>query len=110
MVSKYFKNSKHYEDGMTSRDKQIHWPFILIVAITLSPTISSACAVCFGNAESAMVQGTNIAIITLLSVTGSVLGAIVAFALRMKHRSKLLERYKGNGQAIKSNELKGSWF
>tara|TARA_B100000315_G_scaffold218843_1_gene220390 strand:+ start:16220 stop:16462 length:243 start_codon:yes stop_codon:yes gene_type:complete len=80
------------------------------MAIVFSPAIGSACAVCFGNAESAMVQGVNLAIISLMGVTGSVLGAIVAFALRMKRRSKLLERHKGNGQAIKSKELKGGWF
>ena len=57
-----------------------------------------------------MVHGANVAIITLMGITGSVLGAIVAFALRMKKRSKLLARHRGNGQAIKLEELKGGWF
>ena len=96
--------------SMTSGETKMHWHKLLIIAIILSPAIGSACAVCFGNEESAMVHGANVAIITLMGVTGSVLGAIVAFALRMNKRSKLLERYKGNGQAIKSKELKGGWF
>ena len=67
----------------------------------LVPGITSACAVCFGDPESAMTHGANLAILTLMGVTGGVLGGIVAFALRMRKRSKLLERHKGNGQAIR---------
>ena len=70
----------------------------------LVPDMTYACAVCFGAADSPQTHGLNMAIMMLMGVTGSVLGAIVAFALRMRRRSRLISRYKGNGQFLSEKE------
>ena len=63
------------------------------VALTLVVSLvavgaASACSVCFGDPDDPQSHGMNMAILTLLGVTGSVLGSIVAvgtsIALRVR--------------------------
>lgn len=88
---------------------KLHRCLILEGAVlsTLLPGTVSACAVCFGDPESAMTHGVNMAIITMGGVTGSVLGGLALFFFHIRKRSNLLGRHKNNGQTIKT---KGRWF
>ncbi len=61
---------------------------ILILVLVLSPGISWACATCYGAADAPATQGMNWAIITLLGITGSMLGSIVTVLVRFKNRAK----------------------
>ena len=50
------------------------------------------CAVCFGDVDSAAVDGMNKAIISLLGTTGVVLSGIVASIFTIRNKSKNSER------------------
>lgn len=67
-----------------------------IIIWVLFPDLLNACAVCFGDPESSMVQGVNMAILTMGGVTGSVLGGFVLFYYQIKKRFKLTGKYKEN--------------
>jgi len=56
-----------------------------------------ACATCFGAPDSSMTQGMNMAIITLLGVTGAVLGGFIATIVYFIRRAR---RYEAMEQAI----------
>lgn len=71
------------------------------VGTLLAPEVTRACAVCFGDPESPMTDGINLAILTLVGVTGSVLGGFVAFFLHLRKRARLFSRPKPNGKALK---------
>lgn len=60
---------------------------IVLILIGLS-SAAVACPVCYGSDETSS-AGINLAIMTLLGITGSVLGAIVAFAVYMKKRANV---------------------
>lgn len=49
-----------------------------------------ACPVCFGASDSPMAQASNLAILALLGVTVSVLGAFATFFIHLKRRAKLI--------------------
>jgi hypothetical protein len=61
-----------------------------VVAMTMiGPVRASACPVCFGDAQSAEVEGAKWAILFLVGLTGIVLAGIVAFAMHMRRRSRM---------------------
>lgn len=74
----------------------IHWLknrmwLALVVATILAPRASLACAVCYGASDAAQTRGMNFGIITMLGVTGVVLGGfggmIFCFARRARRHS-----------------------
>ena len=54
----------------------------------LTPSIAVACATCFGTPDAPMTHGMNMAIISLMAVTGTVLGGIVTFFISLIRKSK----------------------
>jgi hypothetical protein len=70
--------------------------WIRVVAATLVLTAVSrealACPVCFGMAEGALVDGSNIGIFTLLAVTLAMLGAFAAFFVHLRRRERAMPR------------------
>ena len=65
-------------------------PLLILAILTLIHLESAtACPYCFGtgSAESSVTEGARMAIVTLLGVTGSVLGAFAFFFFRLLKRS-----------------------
>ena len=64
----------------------------LILSIILSALISLdvlyACATCFGDPNSKATQGMNLAIITMITVTGGVLSSFLSFVYILNKRAK----------------------
>lgn len=54
--------------------------------------VALACPVCYGNPDSSSAQGMNAAILSLLGVTGGVLGGFASMFLRLRRRAKTLAR------------------
>lgn len=52
---------------------------------------ATACSVCFGDPDNAQSHGMNMAILTLLGVTGGVLSAIAAFGITIALRIRRAE-------------------
>ncbi len=66
--------------------------FIATMACTLAIAgVASACSVCFGDPDDAQSHGMNMAILTLLGVTGGVMSTIVAFATTIALRIRRAE-------------------
>jgi hypothetical protein len=61
-------------------------------ALHLLTAVSLACPNCFGDPQSGMTEGMNMAILSLLGITGAVLVGIVAFFLHMRRRVVEFER------------------
>jgi len=65
---------------------------IIITAIAIfifaSPDIVYACSTCFGDPNAKATQGMNLAIITLLTITGGVLSSFVSFIYVLNKRAK----------------------
>jgi len=67
------------------------WPGVLIVAIlALSAEPVLACPVCFGASDAPAAQGMNLAIFTLLGVTGSVLASFLGFIAYLMKRANAM--------------------
>ena len=60
------------------------------LAALAAETAAQACATCFGAADSAMTQGMNYAILTLLTVVAVVQGGFVALFWSFRRRAKRL--------------------
>lgn len=67
----------------------------LFLLVILSQSIAVSCPVCFGALDDPATNGMNIAIFTLLGVTGSVLAAFVAFFLRLRKLSRSAATERG---------------
>ncbi|MEX1138820.1 MAG: hypothetical protein WEF53_05720 [Bacteroidota bacterium] len=63
--------------------------FLLLMIFVQSQ--ASACPVCYGNKESAEVEGARWAILFLMGVTGTVLSGVVAFVVYLRRRARLLQ-------------------
>jgi hypothetical protein len=59
----------------------------VLVFFVASPRTASACAVCFGEPESAQTLGANFAIVFLLGVTAVMLAAFASFFIYLKRRA-----------------------
>ena len=66
--------------------------FVLIIALLAFPRISSACAVCFGEPGTPIVDGANNAIWFMLAIIGLVQVGFVALFLSFRKRSRDLQR------------------
>ena len=63
--------------------------YLILIALNI-PQLVSACSVCYGiNADSPIAQGMNMAIITLLGVTGGVLSGFAGFIYYLWNRGRL---------------------
>jgi len=63
--------------------------FLLIASLVLLiPDSVSACATCYGTSDAPATAGMNWAIITLLGVTGSVLGGIIKAIISIGNKTK----------------------
>ncbi|SVA48076.1 uncharacterized protein METZ01_LOCUS100930 [marine metagenome] len=75
--------------------------FIIIgICIFLLPEVSYACATCFGDPNSTATQGMNKAILTMLGVTGGVLGGVVTSIFTLKNRARKYAEYLQNKKKI----------
>ena len=60
----------------------------VIIAIIIFPQIALACATCYGNSDSAAVEGMNKAIFTMLGITGGVLSGVGSSIYVLSRRAK----------------------
>jgi hypothetical protein len=76
-----------------SHDRKTFLLIAVAVAILLSANQHAyACPNCYGDPESALTDGMNMAIISLLGVTGGVLGGFIGFFLFLRRRFRLLNQ------------------
>ena len=68
--------------------KRISLISILIFILALTPDNLFGCATCFGDPSAPAVKGMNWAIITLLGVTGSVLGGVIHTIVTISKKTK----------------------
>ena len=76
---------------------------LTLVTIILLMENLSACATCFGAPDAPMTKGMNMAILTLLGVTGSVMGMAGTMFIVLRRRARML-REKLNDNSIKESE------
>lgn len=62
---------------------------LALIALTSSPGLQ-ACATCFGRSDSALAEGMNLGILSLLGVILTVLTGFAAFIVYLARRSALL--------------------
>ena len=60
-----------------------------LVAVTQA---SMACPSCYGAPDSSMTEGMNMAILSLLGITGGVLAGFVAFFVYLRKRARMLHQ------------------
>jgi hypothetical protein len=65
---------------------------ILLFILLFVPETAQACATCFGDPSAPAAQGMNWAIITLLGVTGGVLGGVIATIISIGKRTKKFQQ------------------
>ena len=65
---------------------------ILLFILLFVPETADACATCFGDPSAPASQGMNWAIITLLGVTGGVLGGVIATIISIGKRTKKFQQ------------------
>lgn len=58
---------------------------ILVLSIHF-PSLLWSCPVCYGNVETPVTRGMNMAIFTMMGITGIVLGSFVSFFVYMRKR------------------------
>ena len=63
---------------------------LLTVSVLAVPRAVLACPVCFGQSDSPMVAGVNMAVFFMLGVTGSVLAGFAGFIVYLMRRAKLV--------------------
>jgi len=65
---------------------------LLFLAAGAFPAAVHACPGCYGDPDSPMTEGMNMAIVSLLGVTGGVLGGVVLFFMHVRRRTHALNR------------------
>ena len=68
--------------------KRIFQISLLLFILVLTPDNLFGCATCFGDPSAPAVQGMNWAIITLLGVTGGVLGGVTHTIMTIRKKTK----------------------
>jgi heme/copper-type cytochrome/quinol oxidase subunit 2 len=63
---------------------------IILCLLLFVPHSVSACPSCYGASDAPMTQGMNMAILSLLGVTGGVLVAFVSFFVYLRKRARAL--------------------
>ena len=61
---------------------------LFILSIAVFPEVTYACATCFGNPNAAATQGMNKAILSMLGITGGVLGGVGSSIFILHRRAK----------------------
>lgn len=72
--------------------KRIASACLVAGAFCAIPNAAHACAVCFGAADSTQTAGMNMAMVTLLGVTGTVFCGLIACLLTFRRRVMAIER------------------
>jgi len=57
-----------------------------LAAVLVTASASHACPSCYGAADSPMIAGMNVAILTMVGIISFVLSGVVAFTLMMRRR------------------------
>lgn len=70
------------------KTRLVSWLFSLTVLAFLTQNSASSCPVCFGALDDPATNAMNVAIFTLLGVTGSVLAGLISFFLRLRRLSR----------------------
>lgn len=70
------------------KTRLVSWLFALLTLLIVAQDIAYACPVCFGALDDPATNGMNMAIVTLLGVTGSVLAGFISFFLRLKRLAR----------------------
>ena len=65
---------------------------ILLFILLFIPETVDACATCFGDPNAPAAQGMNWAILTLLGVTGGVLGAVIGTIISIGKKTKKFQQ------------------
>ena len=65
---------------------------ILLFILLFVPETADACATCFGDPSAPASQGMNWAIITLLGVTGGVLGGVISTIISIGKKDKKFQK------------------
>ncbi len=65
---------------------------LLAAALLLALQTGQACPVCYGDPQSNMTAGLNMAVLSLLGITGSVLAAVAAFFVFLRRRMRALNQ------------------
>ena len=65
---------------------------ILLFILLFIPETADACATCFGDPTAPATQGMNWAIITLLGVTGGVLGGVISTIISIGKKNKNFQK------------------
>jgi len=65
---------------------------LIIFLIILLPDMAFACATCFGAPDAPATLGMNWAIITLLGVTGAVLGGIIKSIISIRKKTNNIKK------------------
>ena len=65
---------------------------ILSFILLFIPETAEACATCFGDSNAPAAQGMNWAILTLLGVTGGVLGAVIGTIISIGKKTKKFQQ------------------
>ena len=68
--------------------KRIFQISLLLFILVLTPDNLFGCATCFGDPSAPAMQGMNWAIITLLGVTGGVLGGVIHTIMPIRRKTK----------------------
>ncbi len=67
---------------------------VLTYVLLVSVTPAVACAVCFGKSDSALAQGMNMGIFSLLAVVACMLSTIAGFFVFLARRSARVEAFE----------------
>ena len=65
---------------------------ILLFILLFVPETTQACATCFGDPSAPAAQGMNWAIITLLGVTGGVLGGVISTIISIGKKDRNFQK------------------
>ena len=68
---------------------------LVVFVLVITTGSASACPSCYGAPDSPMTEGMNMAIMSLLGVTGGVLAAFVGFFVYLRRRAQQLQRMFG---------------
>ena len=72
--------------------KRTFYIIILSFILLFIPETAEACATCFGDPNAPAAQGMNWAILTLLGVTGGVLGAVIGTIISIAKKTKKFQQ------------------
>ncbi len=61
---------------------------IIVALLSLIPEFLAACPSCYGAADAPMTEGMNMAILSLMGVTGGVLVGFVSFFVHLRKRTR----------------------